>query len=165
MLDKSRFTYDPEEGILRWACKPSCNVKTGDVAGAPNGFGYLSVETGNKTYLVHRVVWEWYNGKIPEGFILDHVNCIRTDNRLANLRLVTKTENAWNRGLSSLSSTGVKGLWVLRDRKYIYWKAGVTVNKYRHIKRFPYTEAGRQQALVWLKTTRELLHKGYCNHG
>ena len=45
---------------------------------------------------VHRLIWEAFNGKIPEGFQIDHINTIRNDNRLENLRLVTPKENCNN---------------------------------------------------------------------
>jgi len=48
--------------------------------------------------LVHRLVWETFNGQIPDGMEIDHINRIRNDNRLCNLRCVTHPENManWN---------------------------------------------------------------------
>lgn len=54
--------------------------------------GYLQATN----QMVHRLVWEAFNGKIPEGMEIDHINCIRDDNRLENLRLVTHKENCNN---------------------------------------------------------------------
>ena len=60
--------------------------------------GYLScmirAEGGKqKRYYVHRFIWECYNGLIPDGFVIDHCNDIRYDNRLCNLQLVTQQGN------------------------------------------------------------------------
>ena len=44
----------------------------------------------------HRIVWETFNGEIPTGYEIDHINTIRDDNRLCNLRLVTRKENMHN---------------------------------------------------------------------
>ena len=46
-----------------------------------------------KTTQVHRFVWECFNGLIPEGKVIDHINNIRDDNRLCNLQLLTPQEN------------------------------------------------------------------------
>lgn len=51
---------------------------------------------GTFRLLVHRLAWMLVNGPIPEGMQVDHINCDRKDNRLANLRLVTHTENQQN---------------------------------------------------------------------
>lgn len=42
------------------------------------------------------MIWEAFNGKIPEGYEIDHINTIRNDNRLENLRLFTHKENCNN---------------------------------------------------------------------
>ena len=47
-----------------------------------------------KNYLVHRFVWECFNGLIPDDKVIDHINDIRDDNRLCNLQLVTSSENS-----------------------------------------------------------------------
>ena len=59
-----------------------------------NGYDYVSID--RKTKLLHRVVWEVFNGEIPEGMEIDHINTDRTDNRIENLRLVTSKENKNN---------------------------------------------------------------------
>ena len=46
-----------------------------------------------KMYLVHRLVWEAFNGQIPEGLQVNHINEVKTDNRLSNLNLMTAKEN------------------------------------------------------------------------
>lgn len=56
----------------------------------PNG--YVQTPLG----LMHRIIWETFKGKIPEGYEIDHINTIRNDNRLENLRLATHKENCNN---------------------------------------------------------------------
>ena len=61
--------------------------------------GYLNVcvrkhgQPGFKGYQVHRFVWECFNGIIPEGKVIDHINNDKEDNRLCNLQLITHQNN------------------------------------------------------------------------
>lgn len=63
-----------------------------------NGGGYLSLSLyrNNKqhSYYVHRIVWETFNGPIPNGFEINHINEDTHDNRLFSLSLLTPKENA-----------------------------------------------------------------------
>lgn len=53
-----------------------------------------------KTHLVHRLVWEAFNGPIPDGMQVNHINEVKTDNRLENLNLMTPKENInWGTGI------------------------------------------------------------------
>lgn len=60
--------------------------------------GYYRVElcknSIQKMYLVHRLVWEAFNGQIPENMQVNHINEIKADNRLENLNLMTPKENS-----------------------------------------------------------------------
>lgn len=57
---------------------------------------YMTVRTKLGYRKVHRVLWETMIGEIPEGMVIDHINTIRTDNRLENLRVATLKENSNN---------------------------------------------------------------------
>ena len=54
---------------------------------------WLCKNSIKKTYRVHRLVWEAFNGQIPEGYEVNHINEVKTDNRLENLNLMTHKEN------------------------------------------------------------------------
>ena len=62
-----------------------------------NQYGYYQValfkNSIGKWYQMHRLVWEAFNGKIPEGLQVNHINEIKSDNRLSNLNLMTPKEN------------------------------------------------------------------------
>lgn len=60
----------------------------------PNGRCYVNF--GEDSYLAARVIWILHNGKIPKGFVIDHVDGHTDDDHIGNLRLVTPTQNTWN---------------------------------------------------------------------
>jgi len=88
------FTY--EDGRLYWAVTRG-TVKAGSRAGGPVGNGYRRVGVGGKSLREHRIIYEMFNGPIPEGMDIDHINGVRDDNRIENLRVVTRSENHHNR--------------------------------------------------------------------
>lgn len=53
----------------------------------------LSVENRQRTLCAHRMVWEGFNGPIPEGMQINHINGNKADNRLSNLEICTPSEN------------------------------------------------------------------------
>lgn len=55
--------------------------------------GYLGRTDGNRE-LMHRYVWRYHNGDIPPGYDIHHRNHNRTDNRIENLELLSKSEHA-----------------------------------------------------------------------
>lgn len=113
------------DGVLYWS-KSRSNVKTGSVAGRVSN-GYISIKLNGKEYQAHRIVWEMHKGKIPSGLVVDHINHNRTDNRIGNLRLVTKKENSKNRSKPSNSRSGVVGVrWYAPRGKY---RAEIMVNR------------------------------------
>lgn len=77
--------------------------------------GYKTVGLGGKNYLEHRVVWFLAHGQWPKGEI-DHINRDKHDNRIENLRVVSKSQNARNRGLMKSNRTGVTGVSIDGNR-------------------------------------------------
>lgn len=62
----------------------------------PSGYQKVTLRNDNEeaaTFLVHRLVWEVFNGPIPEGMTINHISEDKTDNRLDNLELLTMKEN------------------------------------------------------------------------
>lgn len=103
--------YDESSpSCLRWKNKfgLGSNVKSGSPAGSIDGIdGYYKIHGLGSHYKVHRIVWYIHNGKIPDGFHIDHVNRIRADNRISNLRLVKSEFNSRNRAINKNNTTGI----------------------------------------------------------
>jgi hypothetical protein len=89
------FDYNPETGILsRRYSLPG--AKAGPLK-KNHADGYISVKIFGKSYMAHRLIWMmYYKEDIPDGYVIDHINHIRDDNRIKNLRIVTTAENARN---------------------------------------------------------------------
>lgn len=74
-----------------------CNILKPFV-GSKNHTGYLQVAVSSKnnkqkTFQVHRFVYECFNGLIPKDMVIDHVNDIKDDNRIKNLQMMTQQDN------------------------------------------------------------------------
>lgn len=122
------FSYDPDTGILtRKPCSARSRVG-GKVISYTDDDGYVRVRCGGaKGYLyrVHRIAWLMTYGSFPEHQI-DHINHVRNDNRICNLRAVDNAENTKNKRMRSNNTSGVTGVsWYKRDEK---WQAVVNVN-------------------------------------
>ena len=91
------LNYNPETGIFKWRNKP-CNkspVQIGKEIRNEDAEGYLRVFFHNKYYKLHRLAWFYVHGVWPKGQI-DHINGIKDDNRIDNLRDVSQSINMHN---------------------------------------------------------------------
>ena len=79
-----------------------------------------------RSMYVHRVVWLYHNGKLPEGEI-DHINHDSSDNRIENLREVNHLDNLRNSKMHSHNTSGVTGLSWNKLRKK--WEVYIQVNR------------------------------------
>ncbi|QVW27770.1 HNH endonuclease [Hafnia phage Pocis76] len=116
------LTYS--DGTLYWK-EWRRGVRRDMVAGSITKNGYVSVGAkGVKTY-AHRIVWVMFNGDIPDGVEIDHINHDRADNRIENLRLVSRAENLKNKGVIKSSSGEMGVYWSNAAQK---WEAAINVN-------------------------------------
>lgn len=91
-----------------------------------NKSGYIHLSRDGYSGNLHRWLWTELKGPIPEGFEIDHINGIRHDCRIENLRCVPKIINARNHALHSDNSSGVNGLTKAssgRNSMNQYWVA------------------------------------------
>lgn len=105
---REALDYDPTSGILTWHPRPLetfARLSRGKAwntrfAGTPAGCldsttGYLRIHIAGRYLLAHRLAWLHTYGSWPREHI-DHVNQVRHDNRLSNLREATNSENMRN---------------------------------------------------------------------
>lgn len=115
------FDYNPVNGELRWKIKPHkyASRSAGDIAGTCAPKQYSIVKWKGECYKAHNLIWIMNYGEIPEDKTVDHINKVRSDNRLDNLRAENKTNQNLNRNSRGFS-------WDKQKKK---WKSALKINK------------------------------------
>lgn len=115
--------YAPDTGVLTWRATMGRSALAGSVAGTCGR--YVNVKIGQRRYYAHRLAWLYMTGEWPRVYI-DHRNGDGLDNRFANLREATGSQNQANKIISKVNSSGVKGVhWFARTQK---WRAEIKAN-------------------------------------
>jgi hypothetical protein len=128
---RQRLRYEPETGKLFWldyeGMPPMWRSRwAGKEAFTSKGKGYLRGSVDYKMVLAHRAAWALHYGEWPDDQI-DHINGVKDDNRISNLRVVSQQENTKNQFMSVKNTSGTTGVtWNKQKRK---WKAQVMVDK------------------------------------
>jgi hypothetical protein len=122
----SILSLDFKTGVLFWNFRKENGSKAvkawntryaGRPAGNAQERGYLSIRINNKSYLAHRIVYLIATGIDPIGFDIDHIDGSTLNNSPSNLRMVSHSENLFNRkGASASSSTGVRNVYQSKTR-------------------------------------------------
>ena len=91
---KELLHYDSDTGLLKWL-EPKQGRRMDKAVGSKNSIGYMTITIDYKRYYTHRLAWLYVYGSFPNDQI-DHINRVRDDNRICNLRDVTNQENHFN---------------------------------------------------------------------
>jgi hypothetical protein len=128
---KQVLNYKPEIGEFSWLISKSPNAQIGSRAGNIDQKGYCIIGIDGKMYRAHRLAWAHVHGYFPKE--LDHINRIRSDNRLANLRPATRSQASANTKVKINNRAGLKGVRRQRGR----WQARILYHgKYVHLGTF-----------------------------
>jgi len=137
MTKVGNLIYDEESGLFVYAASVG-KRKAGDVAGYVKTDGYRLIMFDGKYVYAHRLAWFAVYGAMPAGE-LDHLNGARDDNRIANLRLATRSQNMMNAN----SGRG----WHWHSRKKL-WQALIRVGGRRiFLGVFPTEDEARRAAM------------------
>lgn len=123
---KNNLHYDPATGIFTRLTSCSNRVKVGDVAGSLRRDGYTCITVNKKSYQTHRLAWLYVYGELPTDDI-DHINQIKNDNRISNLRYVSHAENLKNASRRNDNTSGFTG--VCWDKAICKWRAQIRINR------------------------------------
>jgi len=137
---KELLNYDMSTGQFYWL-ETRGRFKKDTIAGYIDNTGYIKIEIDGKKYRAHRLAWVYVHGSIPDGMIVDHIDGIKTDNRIFQLRLANFSQNNSNCGLRKNNKTGVKGVHFCRGK----YRARIKLNgKYNHLGYFDTLEQAAQ---------------------
>lgn len=118
--------YDSDSGVLTRRLSTNPRGKAGDPIRVLNDEGYIVCCIGKIKLRAHRVAWCWMTGSWPERD-LDHINGDRTDNRFANLREATRSQNLMNTGVKRSNKSGVVGVHFCSER--MKWVAQIKIGR------------------------------------
>lgn len=151
---KDIIIYYPDSGRFEWTEKKKwVNKKT---IGHIDKDGYHSIMINKRNWRAHRLAWLYIYGEIPKQ--IDHINHIKNDNRLINLRAVTNQQNQMNRRYS-YNTSGIMGVCFDKDRNK--WKAQIKVNR-ESIQLGRYDDIAEA---IGIRKTAELEYGFHDNHG
>lgn len=157
---KRFLRYDPESGKLFWKVS-RCRTRVGDEAGSITHECYLRVKLAQRDMCAHRVAWLLHFGSWPDGEI-DHINHIRHDNRVINLRIVTDAEQSKNTSMPKINKYGHVGIGFRKEKNC--WRAFIGSNErkrgHKHLGYF----ATKEEAIAARKKA-ELDFGYHQNHG
>lgn len=128
------------------------NKKTNYIIKGSDRNGYKRITLKGKVYSIHRIIWELFNGSIPEGQIIDHIDGNRSNNALNNLRLVSQSEN-----MNNAQKNNHKGQKVI----YQYNLEGKFIKKYLSIQEAA-DAMNVTHAAIRSAAQRKGTCKGYC---
>lgn len=150
--------YNPETGVLTAKVNFS-GRQAGSVIGSQTWQGYYAFSLFGKKCFAHRLAWLLHYGEWPSQPI-DHINGIKTDNSIRNLRLCSLSQNQFNKPTQKNNTTGVKGVyWNKRDKRYV---ASVQFNGKKYSAGHHKDIESAKEAVMKL---REKLAGEFTNHG
>jgi len=142
---REKVSYCPITGKMTWKVRAARRSKIGDLAfDSLEARGYRRGFFCGKLYQSHRVAWAIHHGEWPDGEI-DHINGIKDDNRIENLRVATRSENCRNTKMHKNNRSGLKG--VFWHKASMCWHAVINVN---------------QKILLGSFSTKEAAYEAYC---
>lgn len=135
-----QLAYDQTTGLFT-------RKKTGRVYDTPAPAGYVLISVGGCTYMAQDLAWLYVYGELPQC-VVDHIDRNRSNNRVTNLRLATRRQNAQNKSLDRRSTSGVKGVHFVGKRSV--WRAEIYIDgqlkKLGYFKDFDDAVAARRSA-------------------
>ena len=105
---QKKYRYIKSTGQIILLESNTRHDRIGKSIGSLDNTGYIRLNVGRKSLLLHRFAWFLVTGKWP--IELDHKNNVKTDNRWCNLRNATRSKNRANSIVGKNNKLGIKGV-------------------------------------------------------
>ena len=152
------FNYlEYKDGWLYWKETLSNRAVKGSKVISMNDLGYVRVGFKKKRYYAHRLIWELFNGPIPIGYEIDHIDGNPTNNLIKNLQCVPHIINLHSARNLTRNTTGLRGV----SKNGNTWDACVTF-KFVDYRKLCST---KEEAEEFIINTRKTLVQSYCPEG
>lgn len=117
---REKIRYCPETGAVIWISGNKLGARWGRI----DAYGYISGIICRTYMKGHRLAWLLYYGQNPpRDMVVDHINGVRNDNRISNLRLASVAQNRGNTGVQKRNISGQRGVsWYNKTKK---WRAQI----------------------------------------
>jgi hypothetical protein len=157
-VDRCNELFEYRDGQLIRKLATRAFVKVGDSVGTTSAGGYLTVRVDGKIFKVSRIIYAMHYGD-PGQKQVDHINHIRTDNRIENLRIVTVQENAHNQSKLKRNTSGFTGVnW---NKKAERWVVHINVDK----KQAYLGSFKKKRDAIFRRKLAEIAYGYHSNHG
>lgn len=123
---KEVLHYDSNTGLFTRLISNGNNTRKTPYT--PNSHGYILINVGGRVYKAHRLAWVYVYGTLNDSDILDHINGIRSDNRITNLRIVSHRTNCGNKE----ANRNGKLVGTRYNSRHNKWKAQITIESVPH---------------------------------
>ena len=151
-LVRELFHYD--DGFLFRRKDASNQARVGDLAGYKHHTGYWYVGVSGKKHGIHRVIFLYHHGYLPE--YVDHKDTNPSNNKIENLRECTKAQNSQNKNATG-NKSGCKGVYFRKDKSQ--WRVCIT----KEGKKYNFgSHKDFELAQLIANEAREMLHKEFA---
>lgn len=147
------LSYNPNTGDFHWKVDRARKARAGDLAGTHDSKGHRQIGVCGKYYLAHRLAWLAFYGEMPAGEV-DHLNGVRDDNRISNLRDVSRSVNCQNEQRARRNNGC--GFLGVTEKKYAFLAQIHANGKKIHLGSFRTAEAAHEAYLI----AKRQLHPG-----
>tara|TARA_R110000868_G_scaffold316599_1_gene577491 strand:- start:56 stop:559 length:504 start_codon:yes stop_codon:yes gene_type:complete len=158
--EEAHCLFEYKDGMLLWKEMVTNRTENlvNSIAGYIHKHGYRIISAKGYQYKAHRLMFLYHHGYMPE--FIDHINGIKDDNRIENLRAATKAQNNQNRCAQKNNGFGIKGVSKLKNSPN--WRCRISYNNKLH-------ELGgfesKELATEFIELWREIVHGAFANHG
>jgi hypothetical protein len=160
-LVRELFDYDSTNGVLVSRTKRGRRWPKGAIAGSLDSRGYRQIQIAGRVYKAHRLIWLHVHGEWPSQQI-DHINGVRDDNRIGNLRQASNQQNCLNTTRTfGETASGLRGVSVHQPG---CWRARISINgRTKHLGLFP-TPQQASAAYLAAKSESHAFWAGAATH-